>query len=138
MSATEGQRLGQRLSSQPVSPQMIPTIGGIGRRYRLFTPILEEIPLQQFVAETARAAQAATMQLAGDVAAIDRYNAPILQTNSAAIEVLKHVSGQDLGEGREDWQEWATDLLGYAYVPQRASQEPRRSSRMSRWDTSPS
>src|SRR5262249_5379630 len=54
---------------------------------------------------------------------IDRHNAPILRTNDRASGILKLISGQDYGTNRDSWEKWFTDLLGYAFVPQKASEE---------------
>ena len=73
--------------------------------------------------ETQAAAQLAERQLESDVASIKQYNAPIVQLNDRVVSILKGVAGGDLGEDPESWKKWAIDLRGYAYVPQKASQE---------------
>jgi hypothetical protein len=84
-----------------------------------------EIPVGQMILDSQRSAQVAQQQLAGDVQAIDAYNAPIQRTNRLARQVLAETVGTDLGEDSSAWQKWMVDLFGYAYVaPSSSPYEP--------------
>jgi hypothetical protein len=80
------------------------------------------IPVGQMAVEAQKTAVAAQQQLQNDVAAIDRYNEGILEGNRRALPVLREVSGQDLGEGREGWARWWIDQIGYTIKPDDPSQ----------------
>jgi hypothetical protein len=74
-----------------------------------------EIPIGQMMLEAQVTAQVAQQQLAGDVQAIDAYNAPILTSNQRVREVLCGSVGADPGSDRTAWQRWLVNLLGYAF-----------------------
>jgi hypothetical protein len=74
-----------------------------------------EIPIGQMMLEAQVTAQVAQQQLAGDVQAIDAYNAPILTSNQRVREVLCGAVGADPGSDRTAWQRWLVNLLGYAF-----------------------
>jgi hypothetical protein len=82
-----------------------------------------QIPVGLMMMQAQIAAQVAQQQLAGDVQAIDAYNAPILDTNRRLRVVLAAALGTDVGDDRAAWQKWLVDLLGYAYAPQKSSNE---------------
>jgi hypothetical protein len=81
------------------------------------------IPIGQMALDANRAALVAQRQLETDVAAIDRYNAPIAETNARATAVLTTLAGKDLGEDRKAWAAWATDVQGYAFTPSKTPEE---------------
>ena len=68
-----------------------------------------------------RSAQVASQQLAGDVQAIDAFNAPILETNRRVRQVLSEAVGTDKGDDHSAWMKWLVDLFGYVYDAQKAS-----------------
>jgi hypothetical protein len=80
-----------------------------------------QIPIGQMILDSQRAAEAAQMQLAGDVQAIEAYNAPIREVNRCVRQVLTGATGNDLGDDRSAWSRWLVDLFGYVYAPQKAS-----------------
>ena len=86
-------------------------------------PRNEVIPAGRMANEAQYAALTTEAQLEGDVEAIDQHNAPIKETNARATALLARIAGRDLGDNRQAWQAWATDLQGYAFVPQKTSQE---------------
>ena len=71
--------------------------------------------------ESQKAAWTAEAQLEADVRAIEAYNAPILDLNRRACQVLAGAVGSDLGEARSAWARWLVDLFGYAYQAQRST-----------------
>jgi hypothetical protein len=73
------------------------------------------VPVGQIVAEYQMSAVVAQQQLANDVALVDGYNADVKQMNDLVTQILREVSGQDLGDSRTDWEAWWTNLKGYAY-----------------------
>lgn len=89
----------------------------------LVMPRMVLIPVGEMALEAQTAAQLAERKLESDVASIKQYNAPIVQLNDRVVSILRNVAGGDLGEDPENWKKWAIDLRGYAYVPQKASQE---------------
>lgn len=95
-----------------------------GSRVQYELPTQEQIPIGQMTIEAQQAAQVAETQLERDVAAIKKHNAPIDETNSRILPLLTKVAGEDLGEDPKTWTKWAADLTGYAYVAQKASEEP--------------
>ncbi|MFI5458476.1 MAG: polymorphic toxin-type HINT domain-containing protein [Isosphaerales bacterium] len=82
-----------------------------------------DIPIGQMMLDAQRMAQVAQQQLAGDVQAIDAYNAPILESNQRVREVLRDAVGADLGADRTAWQKWMVDLLGYAFSAAKSSDD---------------
>jgi hypothetical protein len=106
----------------PYTPNPAETYGlERGRVYLM--PEVAVTPLGQVAADAERSAQAAKEQLERDAGAIDRHNAQIGETNRRATTILARFAGRDLGEDRDAWRAWATDMVGYAFVAQRASQE---------------
>ncbi len=63
--------------------------------------------------ESQKAAWTAEAQLEADVRAIEAYNAPILDAQPVACQVLAGAVGSDLGEARSAWARWLVDLFGY-------------------------
>jgi hypothetical protein len=99
-------------------PQVTP-----GRDYMVSQQVTEslQIPLGQMIMEAQASAVVAQQQLERDVANLQTYNAPIVETNDRVRDVLKELSGKDLGPDRDYWAGWAADLQGYAYNAQRVS-----------------
>jgi len=97
--------------------------GSFGGNFVVRTPQLLQIPIGEMALEAAESAATAQRQLESDIAAIKEYNAPIEQLNERVLTVLTKVTSDDLGNDPDTWKKWATDLLGYAYLPQRASEE---------------
>jgi hypothetical protein len=84
-----------------------------------------DIPIGQMMRDTQVSAQIAAQQLAGDVQAIEAYNAPIIETNERIQSVLSDATGTNLSPDRTAWEKWLVDLMGYAYSPERSySQQP--------------
>ncbi len=92
-----------------------------GSLYNLRINQYLSIPVGQMELDAQRSAQVARMQLAGDVQAIESYNAPILKTNRQVRQVLSEAVGTDKGDDRSAWTKWMVDLFGFAYAPQKAS-----------------
>ena len=86
--------------------------------------------------EAQKTAAAAQKQLQNDVDAIKQYNDSLGEINDRVLPVLNEVSGLALGPNPLAWQKWFVDLLGYQ-LNQLRRRKPPRSSRMSRWPTSP-
>jgi hypothetical protein len=84
-----------------------------------------QIPVGQMMVEYQRAAVSAQMQLAQDIASVDRHNDEVKQLNGRVAQVLKDVSGQDRPEDPDAWRAWWVDLQGYAYIPSQEQQGPR-------------
>jgi hypothetical protein len=82
-----------------------------------------DIPIGQMMLDAQMSAQVAAQQLAGDIQAIDAYNAPILDTNQKVQTVLSSATGADLGADRTSWEKWLVDLSGYAYSAPRSYDE---------------
>ncbi len=80
-----------------------------------------QIPIGQIALDAQRSAQVAAMQLAGDVKAIESYNAPIREANRRVRQVLSECVGTDKGDDHAAWVKWIVDLFGFAYAPQKAS-----------------
>jgi hypothetical protein len=118
-SASQSRQIAHALASASTAPTNRPV--GHNIMTSVLIPEQAVMSVDQMISETQRSTQAAADQLARDVEAIERYNAPILAVNERTIEILKTVSKQDLGNDRESWKLWATDLLGYALSPQKAS-----------------
>ncbi len=79
-----------------------------------------DIPIGQMMLDAQMSARVAQQQLAGDVQAIDAYNAPILDTNQQVQKVLSEATGVNLGPDRTSWEKWLVDLSGYAYSAPRS------------------
>jgi tetratricopeptide (TPR) repeat protein len=77
-----------------------------------------QIPVGAMMQDAQRSAEVAEQQLEGDVQAIEKYNAPIDESNKRVRRVLTDSTGVDVGEDRVAWEKWLVDLLGFAYAPQ--------------------
>jgi hypothetical protein len=115
------QKLGTQLSNEENSRTSIPGNPQYQIRANIAYQETLQIPIGQMMLDSQRAAQAAEMQLAGDVRAIEAYNAPIREVNRCARQVLAGAVGNDLGDDRSAWSKWLVDLFGYAYAPQKSS-----------------
>ena len=82
---------------------------------QLGVPYLQ-IPIGQMIAASQATAALAQRQLEADVKSIEDLNTMIAESNSRALLVLNQVSGQSFGADRKAWDQWLTDLKGYAYV----------------------
>ena len=82
---------------------------------QLGVPYLQ-IPIGQMIAASQATAALAQRQLEADVKSIEDLNTMIAESNSRALLVLNQVTGQALGSDRNTWDQWLTDLKGYAYV----------------------
>jgi hypothetical protein len=80
-----------------------------------------QIPVGQMELDAQRSAQVARLQLAGDVQAIEAYNAPIREMNRRARQILSEAAGTDLADDHAAWTRWLVDLFGYAIAAQKAS-----------------
>jgi Pretoxin HINT domain len=89
------------------------------------TPMQTEtvIPVGQMILEYQKSAAVAQQQLQGDIAAVDRYNIDVKNSNDRVTQVLRAISGKDYKVDRERWKAWYIDLKGYAYTP--APEQPR-------------
>lgn len=94
-----------------------------GGRFVARTPQVLRFDVGESMAEAEAAVAATERQLESDVAAIKAYNAPIEQLNERALTVLTRLTDSELGTDPDTWKKWANDLLGYVYLPQRASEE---------------
>ncbi|MGP0070098.1 MAG: polymorphic toxin-type HINT domain-containing protein [Isosphaeraceae bacterium] len=104
------------MSGLPATPERGATIT---MRYGEFL----QIPVGDMELDAQRSAQVARAQMAGDVKAIQDYNAPILDANRRARQVLSEAVGTDKGDDRSAWIKWMVDLFGLAYAPQKSSSE---------------
>jgi hypothetical protein len=91
--------------------------------YRLLPAEILQIPVGQMQKEARISARVAQQQLAGDVQAIEAYNAPIREANRSVRKVLSETAGIDLGDDRMAWEKWLVDLSGYALLAQKASSD---------------
>ena len=82
-----------------------------------------DIPIGQMMLDAQMSAQVAAQQLAGDVQAIDAYNAPILDTNQQVQNSPSDATGADHRPHRTSWEKWLVDLSGYAYSAPRSYDE---------------
>ncbi len=82
-----------------------------------------QIPIGEMELDAVRSAQVARLQLAGDVRAIEAYNAPILDSNRRVRQVLAECVGTDKGDDHNAWFQWMVDLFGFAYAPQKSSDD---------------
>ncbi len=82
-----------------------------------------QIPVGQMELDAQRSVQVARLQLAGDVQAIEAYNAPIRATNRRARQILSEAVGTDQGDDHAAWTRWLVNLFGYALAAQKASQD---------------
>jgi hypothetical protein len=61
-------------------------------------------------------AAVAQTQLQSDIADVEAVNADIRDVDSAAIPLLKDVTGEDHGDDPKAWRRWWTDQKGYALM----------------------
>jgi hypothetical protein len=111
--------------SQAANPRV--RVAGNPRGEMFYASVVYEetmqIPIGQMMLEAQRAAQVAELQVAGDIRAIEAYNAPILKANRSVRQVLSETVGTDKGDDHSAWAKWLVDLLGFAYSPQKSSNE---------------
>ncbi len=100
------------------TPMNVPTVGALLAAQVRDLQI--DIPIGQMTVDAQRSAQMAKQQLAGDVQAIEAYNAPIIETNQRVSQVLAGAIGANLGADRTSWEKWFVDLCGYAYSARRS------------------
>ena len=83
------------------------------------TPVVQsmEIPIGQLMLQYQTSALVAQQELSSDVALVEGYNDVVGKLNDRVSQVLKDVSGQDLGEDPQSWTAWWANQLGYAYRP---------------------
>ena len=55
---------------------------------------------------------------------LEASRTPIRSVNARMIQALRNITGQDRGEGWEDWTRWWVEELGYAYDPDRYRNPP--------------
>jgi hypothetical protein len=120
--------INQKLASNAVRNSNLSAInlGGDPRAPVNASPIMNrelEIPIGQMMLEAQMSALLAQQQLAGDVQAIEAYNAPILASNAQVRQVLTDSIGTDLGPDRANWEKWLVDLAGYALAAPRSYEE---------------
>jgi hypothetical protein len=123
-SSTMSRNLGAEIAKNASSPVKLP--GGRDGAPIYASALVNrelDIPIGQMMLEAQIMAQVAQQQLAGDVQAIDAYNAPILESNKRVREVLSNAIGADLGSDRVAWQGWLVNLLGYALSAPRPYEE---------------
>ncbi len=129
LSAAQSQRLGQSMGSNGNSAyqQQLVLFSGLlpspSVRMNLEFGQYLQTPVGQMELDAQRSAQVASQQLAGDVKAIESYNAPILETNRRVRQLLAESVGTDKGDDHSEWVKWMVDLFGLAYSPQKASTE---------------
>ncbi len=130
LSHAESQKLGQVMagnaaSSYQASQNMMNFLMSPNMRsgwlYQFAQTETLQIPVGQMELDAQRSAQVARLQLAGDVQAIEAYNAPIRETNRRARQVLSEAVGTDQGDDRDAWNKWLADLFGFALAAQKAS-----------------
>lgn len=83
-----------------------------------------QIPVGQIMLQYQTAAAVAQQQLADDLQAVTRFNADVDASNERVGQVLRGLTGHDLGADREGWTAWWTDQQGYAYKPPQAEPKP--------------
>src|SRR5262249_22994952 len=52
------------------------------------------------------------------LAALEAFNAPVLENNAAIYSALARTTGQGFGEDRDAWKQWHIGALGYAIKPE--------------------
>jgi tetratricopeptide (TPR) repeat protein len=133
ISAAQSQKLGQTVatnihSTLEIEKNLLLTAAGgplsdRGARATLQYGQYLQIPVGEMELDAQRSAQVARLQMAGDVKAIQNYNAPILETNRRLRRVLSESVGTDKGDDRSAWIKWMVDLFGLAYAPQKSSSD---------------
>jgi len=83
-----------------------------------------QIPIGQLMLQYQTAALVAQRQQLDDIRAIDDHNAAVGRLNDRATQVLRGVTGQDLGEDPGSWTAWWVDQIGYAYKTPQATSQP--------------
>ncbi len=131
LSPAQSHQLGQTLGANAASSYQVqlnsvgmlmnPIFGGDPATYLIGQTETLQIPIGQMELDAQRSAQVARQQLAGDVQAIDAYNAPILEANRRVRQVLSGVVGIDKGDDRGAWMSWLVDLFGYALAAQKGA-----------------
>ena len=86
--------------------------------------------------EAQRSALVAEQQLAGDVQAIEAYNAPIRQINRPGASRSSPSRRHRHGRRPSAWPKWIIDLFGYL-APRSIDRRAPRSSSRSLWPISP-
>lgn len=74
-----------------------------------------QIPIGQLMLQYQTSAAVALRQQLDDVQVVENYNAVIGRLNDRTTQVLREVTGQDLGEDPQSWTGWWVDQMGYAY-----------------------
>jgi len=82
-----------------------------------------EIPIGRMMLDAQMSAQVAQQQLAGDVKAIDDYNASIEANNAGVRQILSDSLGFDAGPDPTAWQKSVIDLFGFAAASSTSSSE---------------
>jgi hypothetical protein len=70
------------------------------------------------------AALVARQQQLDDIKVVEDYNAVVGRLNERATQVLRGVTGQDLGEDPKSWRTWWVDQLGYTYKSPQSQPQP--------------
>ncbi len=91
------------VGGEPRRPQRRPSLTSI------------EIPIGQLMLQYQTAAQVARQQQLDDIRVVEDYNGVVGRLNDRATQVLRGVTGEDLGEDPQSWTGWWVDQLGYAY-----------------------
>lgn len=83
-----------------------------------------QIPIGQLMFQYRTAALAAQQQQLDDIRVVEDHNAVIGRLNDRATQVLRGVTGADLGEDPQTWTAWWVDQLGYAYKAPQSQPKP--------------
>jgi hypothetical protein len=87
--------------------------GGPFTSFEFTYPAFARIPIGEMAAESQKSAVVAQRQLEDDIRLIERHNAPIIEANERIGQILRDVTGQDLGDDRKAWQVWWSSQLGF-------------------------
>lgn len=90
---------------------------------------MQKIKVGQNAVEAQRAAAVAEVQLANDVAEIEKVNRSIRNSNDRAIAILTVATGQSLGDDATAWKRWLAGIEGRG-VETVAGVNPSTSSKM--------
>lgn len=82
------------------------------------------IPIGRIAMQYRFAAESAQRQLASDVQLIEAYNTDVRDLNDRAITILSGVAEGKVGDDRDSWISWWTELRGYAYYPKPQAPKP--------------
>ena len=74
-----------------------------------------DIPIGQMVVDARQSTEVARVQLATDVARLEKYNQSIEQANEPVLLAMKSVTAQSFGDDTTQWNRWWTDQQGYAF-----------------------